>query len=937
MTTINKVICLKVTPLSHESKEKLDKCYKKHFNVYSKLFNEIVCWGNDSVFSKDSVTKNTDGSFNFIPKDVSAQRKQIYELTDKSISYDKFSKLLNLMSVAFVDAKMARGLVSNIIGNAQSPDVVEPTDWAVIDSLLQKFDRDVVKNTKIITKIGNTLKSIGFRNREPYTTDLSPGERYSVIGNIHRAYTSWVECDKERTETYKAEELEIEKSFSALDTSVTTSLRTVLTECLEKKYINHFDPRVHAYLRDCVIPALKDKKEITDHFYLAKNEKITFSLHQGFIDLIKNTPILWKDEKPVILETIHILEKMMTHEKHHPHAFYPFVNDTNINRAQYLLGDNYTQYDFEGIGADVPTVSVVIEKRNEKTTYEFIKGKKIDFLSLMFTRSKEDKEKISLNVHTKDKYHSGDFKPSVYFEDLSVWTINDTKCTYLFQFKRKGKFVQATVKEPSIIYENGEYFVRFNMEVIQPNDTKTIDDLSWYLSTALPVSANDRSAIKESPANTERLKNISNKTFRFLGVDLGQSTPYSWAVGESTITGPVNALNIIKTGEFDNGTNDEYFNFANDIKNISKLIGITKQLSKGVSIQKLDARIINTIKNAQIFLNQSSNTVQSDKKKEAIDKFVIVVDYLDTLKKSVIAHNNDLMSLKQDFSFIGNMVLRYAKRKFGEIKLKRKFHLRDNDVSSKIHQEFKWINIIDGMKRIIRTFSYMGTDNTRTPVTLDDLNDYQTGCKDNFLKHVASSIVDVAVENNCQIIVLEDLKNKGASLNKRNDNFLQSMWSPQRIKDAIENAANWYGIKVVEVSESQTSQVHYESGTFGHREGKSLYYTNDTGKIESVNADTNAAKNIIQKFVTRHGSSRQVAVKYLSENQDEGKRIKGFLTHKFGTVAKAVEFFKKKLPQADFVYLDGDTWLSMEQKNKKQEDIKNIVFPPQKKLIKQSS
>lgn len=928
MNTINKVICLKASPLNQSTKTKMDTINSVHFKVYKELFNEFVCWGNDSVYSKDSIKKETDGTEIFVAIELEAKRKELYEYTDKSISYDSFKNMLKLLSIAFADSKQSRGMVSTMIGSSLETACVENSDFKIIDELVNKYNRDTVKNTKIITKIGNTLKKIGFRNRSPFNLPLSPGERYSVIGNVHRAYTSWVECDKERGSTYEAEIVEIDEAFKKITPSIAKDLKEFLEKCISQKWISHFDPRVHAYLRDCVVPALNSGKEITNHFYIHKETKIDFSLHTDFIQELKSRPALWKDESPAILETIHILEMMMTHEKHHPHAFYPFVSDTNTNRSQYLLGDNYTSYEMYGIGQDVPNVTITIDDK----PVEFIKGKEVKYLNVKFNRSKEDTEELSFNIHTKDKYHSGSFNPNNYFKNLKVWQIATDKCTYLFEFTHKGQTVRATVKEPSFVTENGTYFIRLNMSVILDSDVSQNEALKWYLSSALPSSANDRSVIKETPANNDRFKIIKGNTYRVMGVDLGQSTPFSWAVGETTITGPVNALDIIATGEYDNGSNDDYFDLINDIKSLSKIIGMTKGVKNGSQASKSNIFIDKTVARAKAYLGNHTDHIQNKNKVSAILDFVNSdISVVDSINEIMKKHNNDLIKVKTDFTFVGNMVLRYIKRRYGELINQRKFHLRTNSVDTKLQQEFKWLSILDGMKRLSRAFNYLGTDNTRTPITLDSMVDYNTGCKDNFLKQIASAIVKVAVDNKCNVIVLEDLGNKNKSLNKRDENFLQSLWSPQRIKGAIENAANWHGIAVAEVSESQTSQVHYESGTFGHRDKKNLFYKNEKGEIKSVNADINAAKNIAFKFVTRHASSRQVAVKYLSDSQDEGKRIKGFLTHKFGSIEKTKAFFNTNLPNVDYVYLDGDTWISLEQKNTKQKNIKDELNSLNKK------
>jgi IS605 OrfB family transposase len=930
--TINKVVVLKATPINDAVSAKFTKSFNQTFKVTQQLFNEIVCWGLDSVYTKDLVTTDTEGNKTFNPKDLKVARKALYNSTDKSVTFEQFEKMLKVMYIALTNSSNSRGMVSPIIGNPQSEEKIGSADWETIETITNKWNKELVKESNIIYKISNTLKDIGFRNRSPYSIELSPGERYTVVSNIHRMLTSWIECDAERSKTYKEEEAEIEKAYSEIDAAIAKDIKGLFDSCVKNNIIKHFDPRVHAYLRDCIIPALKSGKNVTEHFFLNKDgDKIDFSLHDDFFKCLKDTPSLWNSEAPIILEKIHILEMIMSHNVHHPNAFYPFIGENDIHRFQYLFGDNYTGYEFETKGETVADVKISVPSFKETVEYNFTKGCKITDLFLAFTRSKEDKDAISFRIHTKDKYHSGDFNPNSYFNDLSVWNVDTGKCTNLFQFPRKGKIVQALVKEPAIVITNGYYAVRLNMTVVTKNDTSLNEDLKWYLATALPATKSDRSAIKDTPANIERLKKIKGNTFRFLGVDLGQRTPFSWAVGESTITGPVNDLNILKTGEYEVTNNDEYWNFLNDLKGFSKIIGIIKGTSKGKEGNFNHIFVKQTIEHAKAYLKD--NFEGNADKQVTIKRFIGDTDHYKTLKNLLVG--NDLATIKKNPNFIGTIILKYLTLRFGELKDARKYHLRENDISTKLNQEFKWLKIIENMKRVLRSTSYLGTDNNRTPINLDNLTDYFNGVKDNFLKVIASSIVDVAVENDCNAIVIEGLNPNAtrSSLNKRNENFLHSLWSPARVQGAIENAANWYGIVIGEVSESQTSQVHHETQTYGYREGTKLYYM-EKGKLKETHADMNAAKNIIRKFVTRHASTTQVSLNNISEKDDEGKRMKGFLTHKFGTIKAATEYFKKNFAGVDFVYLNDGKWISKEQKMNLQDSIKALVEPKATKVAK---
>jgi IS605 OrfB family transposase len=948
--SINKVVVLKITPNNNEILDKFNKSFNQTFKVTQQIFNEVVCWGNDYVYTKESIVIDLNGNKNFIPKDLKAARKVLYDYTDKSVTYEQFEKMLKVMYLAFVNSSQSRSMVSSIIGEPNSDEnITSVDDWKKIDTIVANWDDDTVDKNTIVYNIANTLKNIGFRNRTPYTIELSPGERYSVMANVHRMLTSWKACDEEKSKTYKEEEAEIEKAYSEIDVSIVEDIGGFFEYCTKNNIIKDFNPRVHAYLRDCLIPSLKENKTPTEHFYLHRGEKINYSLHDGFFNYLKDHPSLWNTEKPIILEKIHILEMIMSHNNHHPNAFYPFIEDDDTKRFQYIFGDNYTKYDFEKKGDALADTEVQVGTTN----YNFANGCKISDIFINFSRSREDKETISFRIHTKDKYVFGKIKPNSYFNDLSVWSNNTyvkkeadkyvktNRCTNLFQFSRKGKVVQALIKEPSIVKIHGYYAIRLNMTVITKNDNSLNKDLKWYLSTALPIANSKRSAIKDTPSNIIRFKNLNNRTFNFLGIDLGQRTPFSWAVGKSTITGPINKLEILKIGEYEVTNNNDYWNLLNDIHGFSKIIGITKSLYKGNDCNLNHDFIKQTIEHAINYLKEH-NCGNSDKQ-QTLNRFFNDPDHFKTLKDQLAASNNDLAILKKNPNFIGTIIIKYLNLRFNELKNARKFHLRNNDISTKLNQEFKWLKIIEGMKRCCRSVSYLGTDNTRKPINLDSLNDYFKGCKDNLLKVIASNIVDIAMKNNCKIIVMESLNPNAtrASLNKRNENFLQSLWSPARIQGAIENAANWHGIEIAEVSESQTSQVHFETQTYGYRKGTSLYYMQN-GELKETHADMNAAKNIIYKFVTRHASTTQFSIEQInnlnqtneSDDESKNKRLRSLLTHHFGTISEAQEYFKKNFSGVEFVYLNNKKWISKEKKETIQDDIKVLVEAKEVKVDK---
>ena len=918
---INRVIVLKLT--GPQSKP-FEAHFLRSFNATRLLFNEVACWGHDTITTRTSAIDPVTGAPVFAETELVSQRKLIYEATDKSITFENFSKALKLIYTALVSTKQGRGMVSVIIGEPQSKDLMAPKDWTTVDTLLSEnaLSKKINEEEGLLYRISNTLKAMGFRNRQPYLADLSAGERYSVVENVHRMLTSWIAVSNLTIENYDNEEQEIANLYSNIDKAVLAPTQKFLDACLTKQIIKHFDARVHSYLKHCVIPALQAGEEITNHFFLGKKEeKIQYSLHTDFVDLLKASPELWQGEDPSILKTIHVLEALMSHESHRPNSAYPFIKEGDVHRFNYFLGKNYTKYVAVGEGKDIEadvTVEVEGKMGKEPTSVVYTEGKEIQNLNITVSRGTGEDGQYTFKLCTQDKYHGGTLKPNTYLNGMSMWTNSDKQSMYL-RFNRKSLSVDAIVREPSVVCRDGQFFLRMSMEV-QTAPSEEIVALKWYLSSAAPATKTDRAGLKDEPKNLERLELLKGTAYRFMGVDLGLRSPFAWAVGESVITGVANTMKILSSGEMTATPDPIYTTLLYDLKNTSKVLGITKSLAMGKTAS-FNNFVTKTIQNAQAFF--STYGAGGTRKQAIYAEFCKDQDPFGTLQDLLAKHKNDLVAVKKDPSYLGNLLINYVDLMFGVIKEQRRMHLKDQIVQSKFSQEFHWLRIMEQMKRTHRSISYLGTDNSRTPIVQKNLTGYYNNCKDNFLKQIASAIVEIAQANDCKVIVMEDLNGPSKTLMSREENFLQAFWSPARIKGAIENAAQWYGIEVAEVSESQTSRVHHQSGRFGYRSGADFYYLDAKGAVQTVNADINAAMNIAARFVSRHTDLRQAYPKSISD--DQGKRTKGFLTHHFGTVNKALEYFKGVDSKNALWYRDGSEWITLAQRNERVDAIKALV------------
>jgi len=183
--------------------------------------------------------------------------------------------------------------------------------------------------------------------------------------------------------------------------------------------------------------------------------------------------------------------------------------------------------------------------------------------------------------------------------------------------------------------------------------------------------------------------------------------------------------------------------------------------------------------------------------------------------------------------------------------------------------------------------------------------------------------------------------------------------------DRLEQISELFGINIVRISEKCTSQVHYEIGLFGYRKKDYLYHYDKDDVLQKVDADINAAKNILNKAATRHANNmlyswkgiknKEINKEEESEDTDGksigtlGKRDAGSLykifnysNEKSKTAKQALkeieEYFEKiknrgnedpKIIETNYFRKHGDSWLTDFEhralKNKIEEEVKNLI------------
>lgn len=943
---LNKVVNMKITPVL-ESRLTLDDAFDRCVQVTAFLFNEVVCWGLDTVSVKTKPKTYTE-------IDLVAKRRELYDNTDRSVTFGEFSAMLKALYAVMADHKAggSRTATALVLGQSRETDVI--TDMGEVHALLSGSVLPAQAPT-IRRKIANTLTAMGFRSRLP-AVQLSAGERYSVMANVCRMLETWRVCDARTRTEYAAESAEIQRRMAAVPDDMRAALQGLFDLCVSDNIVHHFDRRVVYYTEDCLVPALQSGVAPDKHFFYDRigkarsKSKRSYTLDMRYFEYLRACPVLWQGPTARVVEQLDMLELIMDHSKHTPVAAYPMMSPSEHGyRYQHMLGSNYNDYALNATGTDVGDRTAFDSSPTVSRHCDFTGGKDVDKLYLDVFRGR-GVTPITAMVHTIDKRHNGSVNPSPYFDGLKLWHIKPKGSTHLFEFIRRGKTVEAFVKEPSIVRRNGCYELRINMVAgIEGDSTQNMDAKNFF-ATALPEHN------KETAKNAERFARLAGRTVRVLGVDLGLSVPFAWAVAETTISGFTgNAASIVATGCKLEAQNAGYDDLLRHFFATRKVFGITRSMASGFDPAddwNTSSAIAEVIAAAKAEIAARLPTISSPTKVAAYTTFLAATDHYSELYALFEAHNGNLEAMKKDVRFIGGILFKYLSWRFGALKEARRMRFTAPvNAATMWDREFKWLSIIKEMGSATRRLSYFGSGNNRDAIKTDVLNDYHTGCKDNYLKQLAAAIVGVAVRENCGIIALEDLGMSAAqlSLNRSSENFLFSLWSPKRIFDTIVNAASWYGVEVITVSEAMTSQVCYDTRRIGYRHGRDLYYVDASGNVVTRHADENAAANVALRAISRHADLAQVYIPALFNSPDAvgftdgahhatapragdenretktstlGVRMRGFLRAEFGGVAAAQARFNGIKGLKECVYKDGQDWITADEKDRRVEAIK---------------
>lgn len=730
-----------------------------------------------------------------------------------------------------------------------------------------------------------SLRIAGFLDRfDIDNSDTQLAEKFGILKCVVESYKGWSESDKAARESYAKEENEISAEFGKIPDEHKDLIKKFYQFCISGNYLREFSKKSKSYFKDCVVPQLKKSGKVNKHFcMLDRGDKQSFSLSPDLINYLGDHHKLLDDVdgEPLLVRYSDLLELMARHNRHRDGAAFPFVGQEDHHRFRYKLGLNYKKYKLNYNGTDLGNISGISGKQISDFFY----------VSCSYRQENQRIDRVIFQILIRDKYYDGSYNPSQYLSNLKIWKKED--CVFVLEFDRHGRTVMANVSEPCIVKEDNEYYLRLDYVVLLDNEFET--DLKYYLNSAYP-SRSSRSKLNDKPKNIERLNRIKDIDLKVMGVDLGYwLKPFSYAIAKTTIRNIVNDFNILNTGVFEFDRNDEYFKFIRYCRLFKQIIKASK--SKNSYPGDLDG--YEEIKEEEGFEEKSNNPR------------IFRVENWDS-------SNRD---------WIGHPVYRFIKKYFYQLKRARQNEMKGEKRIS--NNPFQWIDCIIWFKGVILRRYYLGKPKNCKRANVEKLNDYYNNFKAELMKFIASRIVKVAMDNECGLIVLEKLGNMG--LRSKKSNKMWSIWSPRMLAKAVENAAEGMGICVVQVDAKFSSEIDFETGKFGYRPRKKNdpgerfnLYVERNNNIASVDADQNAAKNLINRALSRHAKCRYISVG-TDNGTDNGTRKfrRGIMTYEFGSVNKANDWISSWFRDyRGYIVKHGDEWITYERKEEIREQIK---------------
>lgn len=601
-----------------------------------------------------------------------------------------------------------------------------------------------------------------------------------------------------------------------------------------------------------------------------KGKKKTYECPQNIVDLVTSYPILTNGEKPILFSN-RLNDYIELVEKHKAKKKVPSYTKLDLYTFKLMLGKNNVGFSMTKAGEGIV---FTINKPNGGT--------------LQFATSIK-RYRRGRNFYLQNL----DFREGTSSDELC--DDKDMKGTYHMTFQRNGKYpVSGWVKEPFIVVQEGGVYVNL---CINPDVDEDLYKERWeicktFLRAYPPKLRNSKQRSLSSSSDEEiKLFKSLKRPAKIVAVDLGLAR--SGAVVASYKGKNIEIGEEILI-EGDASERKDYYDLMRKLDQLQDQIFLTKKLYKNPEDTSLDL---------------------------PPDYRQWVLGVMPTIPLHKLKDRASGWSVSQQFTSLRKeFIALISKRTKG-------YDWRNSPV---------WAMLIKRFISLHRSYNFCGveTDLTNRADICKKYQDNYSNCKRDFEKKLASCIIQFALRNKCDGIVVERLNNHySKSVNSTDENELHLSWTPGQVKTHLENMSKDEGMFYAEVDERDSSQVSFETQTFGYRDSKNrsiLHYRTADGTVKQTHTEINAPKVLAQRFFSRHTNiysfcvSKNAKGVFTPAYKDEAKRLKGAITRTFGSVNISFDL-PESTRETERLFKVNNKWVLGPEKEKYIEGIKSDV------------
>jgi len=515
------------------------------------------------------------------------------------------------------------------------------------------------------------------------------------------------------------------------------------------------------------------------------------------------------------------------------------------SRCDLLLGKNFLKFDLKNCDHRSGSLMLTINDKN---------------------RLNGDYE-IRVGSDKKDSYLTG----------VNVTNLGDNVFNLNYKVNGKREY-NMLLKEPSI---------HIKMHRMRDDGNYLSSDFDFYMIFSMSSEKDeeklarswDMRAAMSTAYGTDIKKYHSSFPCRILACDLGVKHPYSAAVmdigqlnenGMPVSVDKVHCMHSEGVSEIGQG----YNHLIQKILALNYILAYCREFVSGTvdDFDKIDYKL------SQLSYKQE--------------------DLLINLQEMKDHFGNDMQAWKKSRTWVVSTLFFELRQEFNQLR-----NQRPGKKTVSLADEFQYIDMRRKFISLSRSYTNVGRQSSK-----HRHDSYQTHydvinrCKKNLLRNICRRMIDMAVQNKCDIIVVEDLSFQLSSHNSRRDNVFNALWSCKSIKNMLGIMAEQHNIIISEVDPNHTSKIDCETGNFGYRYSSDFYSVID-GQLVRRHADENAAINIGNRWASRHTdlksfNCRQISIdgRKVAFPYAKGKRKSALFGYLFGN-CKTV-----------FVSDDGDSY-----------------------------